>query len=69
VTKTLQIGGDNKSANQCQNCRKVTALLHLLRGVLSAKARAKVCKTIRDVTKMLSLGEKFNAGFYAGQTK
>ncbi|WP_374556025.1 hypothetical protein [Aquitalea pelogenes] len=24
VTKTLQIGGDNKSANECQNCRKVT---------------------------------------------
>ena len=25
VTKTLQIGSDNKSANECQNCRKVTA--------------------------------------------
>jgi hypothetical protein len=24
VPKTLQIGGDNKSANECQNCRKVT---------------------------------------------
>ncbi|KJV25783.1 hypothetical protein VI06_18265 [Aquitalea magnusonii] len=25
VAKTLQISGDNKSANECQNCRKVTA--------------------------------------------
>jgi hypothetical protein len=24
VTKTLQISSDNKSANECQNCRKVT---------------------------------------------